>query len=186
MQALPQFPRYHSTANSRRSKNIPLSDRTIMYLYRIKPRQRIIAGDVQIQLLSIRQDFALLGLKLPLGASPPPVPMEINQMPKRPRSHARKVHHTVKIWPQNLDPIWSGERTADLRVNDRDYQPFDIVTYQAYDPASETYIEGRGVTVQVTDVMRFNQIEPRLRDRLGLNPSLAGVDELVILSIRRI
>lgn len=45
------------------------------------------------------------------------------------------MHHILKCHPQFHDRIASGEKTFDVRVNDRAYQVNDTITFRRYDPS---------------------------------------------------
>ena len=47
--------------------------------------------------------------------------------------------HELKCWPEFFAPIESGEKTAELRLNDRNYQVGDILVLCEYDPNNEVY-----------------------------------------------
>lgn len=47
--------------------------------------------------------------------------------------------HELKSWPRFFRPIVAGERTHELRRNDRDYQVGDRVLLREYDPDSQRY-----------------------------------------------
>ena len=47
--------------------------------------------------------------------------------------------HELKSWPRFFRPIVAGERTHELRRNDRDFRIGDRLRLREYDPDSETY-----------------------------------------------
>jgi len=44
------------------------------------------------------------------------------------------MHHTLKIWPRYFDRVISGEKTFEVRKNDRDFQNGDTIRLREYDP----------------------------------------------------
>lgn len=44
------------------------------------------------------------------------------------------MHHELKIWPKYYARVKSGEKTFEVRKNDRDFQAEDTVTLREYDP----------------------------------------------------
>jgi hypothetical protein len=100
-------------------------------------------------------------------------------------SSTETVLHHLKIWPKHFDDIANGRRTAELRIDDRHYKAGDFATLEVFDPITGKY-DGRGVTVEITHVLSFRDLDPTLRSRLGLNPSFGSINDLVILSIRKI
>lgn len=47
--------------------------------------------------------------------------------------------HDLKIWPEHFAAVVSGDKTFEVRVNDRDYQVGDVLHLQEYDPEDERY-----------------------------------------------
>ena len=90
--------------------------------------------------------------------------------------------HDLKIWPQFFDAVCDGRKRAELRKNDRDFQVDDILNLREFDPVEDRYT-GRGITVRVTDVQRIKELDARFKNVLGLNPCLAPVNNLALLSI---
>lgn len=56
--------------------------------------------------------------------------------------------HKLKTWSEYFSPIHKGDKTFDLRVNDRDYQDGDILLLQEWN--EHTGFTGREITVVVT------------------------------------
>jgi hypothetical protein len=83
--------------------------------------------------------------------------------------------HAVKSWPQFFRTISSGERTHELRKNDRNYKIGDYLDLQEYDPEKQLYT-GRTLKVFVTSITSLE--EPCAVSGAGLHP------EYCILSIR--
>ncbi len=47
--------------------------------------------------------------------------------------------HTVKCWPNYFDAIERGDKTFDVRRDDRGYQRGDTLILRRFDPATQTY-----------------------------------------------
>ena len=43
------------------------------------------------------------------------------------------AHHTLKSHPEYFEQVWIGEKTFEVRVNDRGYKVGDIVTFREFD-----------------------------------------------------
>jgi Domain of unknown function (DUF3850) len=81
------------------------------------------------------------------------------------------VTHTVKSWPEFFEPVAKGEKTFELRKNDRGYKVGDRLFLREYDDLAGTYT-GRHVTrliVYVMDGIGQRAIAPIL----GLNRGYA-------------
>ena len=83
--------------------------------------------------------------------------------------------HDLKSWPQFFRPIACGERTHELRRNDRDYGVGDRVLLREYDPSSDSYT-GSYCEAVVTSIT--SRDVPCAASDLGLHP------DYCILSIR--
>lgn len=57
--------------------------------------------------------------------------------------------HTLKSWTGLFEPIYSGRKTHDLRVMDRDYKVGDLCRLREYDPVAQEYT-GREAGVEIT------------------------------------
>lgn len=42
--------------------------------------------------------------------------------------------HKLKCWPEEFEAISRGLKTCEIRRNDRDYQPGDVLRLQEFDP----------------------------------------------------
>lgn len=60
--------------------------------------------------------------------------------------------HHLKTWPQYFEQVLSGEKTFELRKQDRNFTKGDVLVLEKYSFANETYT-GREVTVEVTYVL---------------------------------
>lgn len=56
------------------------------------------------------------------------------------------THHKIKIWPEYFKEVLSGQKTFEVRVNDRNYQSGDTVTLQEWEYGGYT---GREATFKV-------------------------------------
>lgn len=64
--------------------------------------------------------------------------------------------HDLKTWPEHFRDVRAGIKTAELRLNDRNYQPGDILVLREYDPQSGEYT-GEVETRRVTHVLSGEQ-----------------------------
>ena len=48
--------------------------------------------------------------------------------------------HELKTWPEYFEEVWNGNKTFELRKNDRKFEAGDILVLREYDPASGTYL----------------------------------------------
>lgn len=60
--------------------------------------------------------------------------------------------HDLKIWPQYFESVQRGDKTLELRKNDRDYQVGDMLHLREWDPTTETHT-GRECSRLVTDIV---------------------------------
>ncbi len=61
--------------------------------------------------------------------------------------------HNLKTWKVFFHQTWIGKKTAEMRLNDRDYQPGDFLNQHEYAPEDGTY-SGRVVRQKITHVVR--------------------------------
>lgn len=47
--------------------------------------------------------------------------------------------HELKCWRESFNPIWSGEKRAELRVADRDYREGDALWLREWNPGPEDW-----------------------------------------------
>jgi hypothetical protein len=59
------------------------------------------------------------------------------------------AHHTCRSWCHLFEPILTGAKTHDLRIDDRNYQVGDVLQLQEYDITSGSYT-GRELNALVT------------------------------------
>ena len=60
--------------------------------------------------------------------------------------------HYLKTWPEYFKAIKSGEKKAELRLNDRDFKVGDTLCLQEYDPDYGGYTNDR-LTVAITHAL---------------------------------
>ena len=91
-------------------------------------------------------------------------------------------HHDLKVAPKYFNKIISGEKTAEIRRNDRDFRCGDMMTLREFRSIIQTYpnhpaarYTGRTVVCRITDVIIINEVFPDL---------LRGRPELVMLSFK--
>ena len=87
-----------------------------------------------------------------------------------------KVHH-LKSWPQYFVPIKEGQRTHDLRRNDRDFHVSDTMVLEEFDPKTQKY-SGETCEVEITSMTSTSQ--PCAVSSEALDPAFC------ILSIKRV
>jgi ASC-1-like (ASCH) protein len=63
-----------------------------------------------------------------------------------------KVHY-LKTWSEFFYMVRAGLKTAELRLNDRNFADGDVLILQDFDPGSETY-SGQEEVVKVTHIVR--------------------------------
>ena len=49
------------------------------------------------------------------------------------------MKHILKTWPEYYQAVWTGEKTFEIRVNDRNYQVGDLLVLQEFDPRTKEY-----------------------------------------------
>lgn len=70
--------------------------------------------------------------------------------------------HALKTWPQYFEQVESGEKTFELRKNDRDYKVGDVILLQEYNPESNQYTgnEWTGIiTYTLADAVKFGLMD---------------------------
>lgn len=60
--------------------------------------------------------------------------------------------HELKTWPCYFEAIWYGVKPFEIRYNDRDYKPGDMLILKEYDITKNSF-SGREITVSVTYCM---------------------------------
>lgn len=63
--------------------------------------------------------------------------------------------HSLKTWPEFFQKMLDGDKTFELRKNDRNFAVGDTLLLREFDPwPSPAYYTGRELSVRVTYVMR--------------------------------
>lgn len=65
--------------------------------------------------------------------------------------------HEVKCWPEFFGPLKRGEKTFEIRINDRDYQPGDELVECEWDPNKHDYTKSSQIRFTITYVMHGPQ-----------------------------
>ena len=60
--------------------------------------------------------------------------------------------HDLKTWPEPFQAVWDGDKTAEIRLNDRAFEVGHNLLLREYDPKTETY-SGRYVWGRVTHIL---------------------------------
>lgn len=64
--------------------------------------------------------------------------------------------HYLKTWPKYFDAVARGEKTFELRADDRDYKVGDILVLQRFDPKTSEYT-GAEIDKRITYILRGTQ-----------------------------
>lgn len=56
--------------------------------------------------------------------------------------------HKLKTWPDYFEAVLNGEKTFEIRENDRGFQKGDIVVLEEYDPTKSLKIEAMGRPIE--------------------------------------
>lgn len=64
--------------------------------------------------------------------------------------------HELKTWPKYFKRVYFGEKTFEIRKDDRDYQPGDVLQLKEYDPETKEYT-GRQTFATVTYLLPGGQ-----------------------------
>ena len=49
------------------------------------------------------------------------------------------MHHILKTWPEDFQAVWTGEKTFEVRINDRNYQVGDVLILKEFDPKTQEH-----------------------------------------------
>jgi hypothetical protein len=63
--------------------------------------------------------------------------------------------HTIKIWPDYFRAVCLKRKTFELRKNDRNYEPGDLVTMKEWDPVTRKYT-GSKISATIGWMARIN------------------------------
>lgn len=64
--------------------------------------------------------------------------------------------HDLKCWPESFTPLWTRDKTHEVRPDDRGYRVGDVLVLHEYDPEEHTYT-GRVLLARVTHVLPGGQ-----------------------------
>lgn len=71
--------------------------------------------------------------------------------------------HILKCWPSHFFGVWEGVKPFEIRKNDRDFRPFDLVMLKEWDPnpisvgGPEKGYTGRRILARISCVSSFEQ-----------------------------
>lgn len=85
------------------------------------------------------------------------------------------MEHELKTWPKYFEPLASGDKTAELRRDDRPFKVGDTLRLLEFDPQRKRYT-GCTLVFRVTSVLRR---VPGLKAGyclLGIKPARSGVN----------
>lgn len=60
--------------------------------------------------------------------------------------------HELKTWPKYFKAIWNGDKTFEVRKNDRNYEVGDVLIFHEWDPETEEYT-GWKIPCRVTYIL---------------------------------
>jgi hypothetical protein len=66
-------------------------------------------------------------------------PEKPSMMGKEPSNGCGMKFHDLKTWSEYFEKVYTGEKTFEVRVNDRDYNVGDILVLKEYNPDRATY-----------------------------------------------
>lgn len=75
--------------------------------------------------------------------------------------------HSLKTWPEFFRPMWDGIKPFDVRKDDRDFQPGDVVVLEEYEPPHRGFERdgklvtgylGRGMEMKIAYVLRAEHL----------------------------
>lgn len=72
------------------------------------------------------------------------------------------MFHHLKVHPAPFQQLWTGEKTFELRLNDRGFEVGDVVHLQEWSPETKTY-SGRGLLRRITHMLLAGEF-PGLQD----------------------
>ena len=60
--------------------------------------------------------------------------------------------HDLKTWPKPFQAVWDGDKTAEIRLNDRAFEVGQSLLLREYDPETKTF-SGRYVWGKITHIL---------------------------------
>ena len=64
--------------------------------------------------------------------------------------------HQLKTWPEFFEKVWVGEKTFEVRKDDRDFQVGDTLDLAEWNPQTKQ-LTGRNMCVRVSYILRDPQ-----------------------------
>lgn len=68
------------------------------------------------------------------------------------------MEHQLKCWPEYFQAAWVGDKTFEIRKNDRNFKERDEVSLLEYDPKEEDYT-GRTIHGMIRYITDYEQKE---------------------------
>ncbi len=62
--------------------------------------------------------------------------------------------HNLKTWPKQFAQVWIDMKSAEFRVNDRDFRVGDEMILNEWDPDEQDGYTGRSVVTTITHILR--------------------------------
>ena len=66
------------------------------------------------------------------------------------------MSHQLKLWPKYFKAAWVGDKTFEIRLNDRGFEERDEITLLEYDPKDDDYT-GRTINGVITYMTNYEQ-----------------------------
>lgn len=70
--------------------------------------------------------------------------------------HRSNIVHKLKCWPEYFQACWVGDKSFEIRLNDRDFKERDEITLEEYNPTDEDYT-GRSIDAVIMYLTNFEQ-----------------------------
>jgi hypothetical protein len=69
------------------------------------------------------------------------------------------ITHDLKTWPEYFEALWSGDKTFELREDDRGFDVGHRLLLREYDPDADAFT-GRVIFAKVTYLMPVSEFVP--------------------------
>lgn len=66
------------------------------------------------------------------------------------------MKHELKTWPDYFQALWVGDKTFEIRKNDRNFKERDEIVLQEYDPVNKE-LTGREINGFITYLTSYEQ-----------------------------
>lgn len=76
--------------------------------------------------------------------------------------------HELKVWPEFYEPLKTGEKTFEVRLNDRDYRVGDLLHLREYKPGGDPPYTGRSIYRRVTYLADLGIFNHNLRGMVAM------------------